>query len=116
MSEFNSDISFTAPMAFRKCRSRIIYIEYKGEGLEGPARIGRVFFSKTGRTLYYRDQKFQSLKGIGYKANYFDIETGERYWITGPRKDRHDRLYGGQYGVEIDTDVREEYEAMLVKN
>lgn len=88
-------------------KSRIMYIEAKGDGLEGPGRIGRVYFSKTGSTLRYRDQEFQSLKG-GYKANYYNIETGEEYWISGPKKRGGDRLYG-QPGVEIDEDVREEY-------
>lgn len=35
------------------------------------------------------------------------------YWISGPRKDRNDRLYGGSRGVEIDDDVKEEYAAYL---
>ena len=34
--------------------SRIMYIESKGDGITGPARIGRVTFSKSGKTLYYR--------------------------------------------------------------
>ena len=29
-----------------KCKSRIMYIENKSGGLEGPARIGRVYYSK----------------------------------------------------------------------
>jgi len=86
-----------------------MYIEYKGEGLVGPARIGRVTFSKTGKTLYYHEQSFQSLGGDGFKANYFDVETGEDYWISGPRRDGADRLYGERIPVEIDDDVREEY-------
>jgi hypothetical protein len=45
-------------------RPRIMYIECKAGGLNGPARIGRVTFSKAGRTLYYRGQSFQSLKGV----------------------------------------------------
>jgi hypothetical protein len=101
------------PHEFRMARSRIMYIENKSQGLEGDARIGRVFFSKTGRTLYYRGKKFQSLKGSGFKANYFDAGTGEEYWISGPRKDRNDRLYGGGRGVEIDDDVRDEYLAYI---
>ncbi len=60
-------------------RSRIMYVEYKGDGLVGPARIGRVTYSKTGSTLYYKGKAFQSLKGMGFKANYFDIATNERY-------------------------------------
>jgi len=52
-------------------RSRIMYIESKAEGLSGPARIGRVTFNRTGRTLSYKGQSFQSLKGQGFKANFF---------------------------------------------
>ena len=87
-----------------------MYIESKAEGLNGPARIGRVTFNRTGKTLYYRGHSFQSLKGSGFKANYRETETGERYWISGPRRDGLDRLYGkSALVVEIDEDVREEY-------
>jgi hypothetical protein len=34
-------------------------------------------------------------------------ETGKPYWISGPKKDGSDRLYGGV--VEIDDDARMEY-------
>lgn len=88
-------------------RSRIMYIECKADGLNGRGRIGRVSFSKTGASLYYAGKTFRSLKG-GYKANYFDVETGYDYWISGPKKLGGDRLYGTP-GVEIDADVREEY-------
>ncbi len=84
-----------------------MYIEYKGNGLEGPARIGRVSFSKTGKTLYYRGRSFASLAGSGFKANYFDVESGEQYWISGCKKDGTDALYSTT--VEIDEDIREEY-------
>ena len=91
-------------------RSRIMYIEHKGDDLVGPARIGRVTFSKTGRTLYYGGRSFRSLKGTGVsKSNYYDIENGEEYWISGPRRDGADRLYGERLPTEIDEDVQEEY-------
>jgi len=90
-------------------RSRIMYIEDKSEGLTGPARIGRVSFSKTGRTLYYAGRSFQSLKGAGFKANYYDIDAGDQFWMSGPRKDGADRLYDEPVPVEIDDDVRDEY-------
>ena len=90
-----------------------MYIEYKGEGLTGPARIGRVTYSKTGSTLYYKGKAFQSLKGSGFKANYFDVETSEWYWISGPRKDGRDALYSTNVKTEIDDDVREEYWASI---
>ena len=85
-----------------------MYIELKSE-LNGPARIGRVTFSKSGRTLTYRGKAFQSLKGAASKANYFEVESGEHYWISGPRKDGADRLYVSSKPVQIDDDVREEY-------
>jgi len=87
-------------------KSQIMYIEYKDDDLVGPGRIGRVTFSKTGKTISYGGKQFQSLKG-GYKANFFDVDTGERYWISGCKKAGNDTLYSGV--VEIDADVQEEY-------
>jgi hypothetical protein len=96
-------------MAKQTYPPRIMYIEYKGDGLHGTAHIGRVTFSRTGATLHYKGKSFQSLKGSGFKANYFDVESGEHYWISGPRRDGVDRLYKSDWPVEIDEDVREEY-------
>lgn len=94
----------------RQTKSRIMFIEDKSGGLEGPARIGRVTFSKTGKSIEYAGRTFQSLKGSGFKANYFDIETGDPFWISGPRKDGADRLYGQiTTDADVDADVAEEY-------
>ena len=90
-------------------KSRIMYIEDKSGGQIEPAPIGRVTFSKTGRTIYYRGRSSQSLKGLGFKANYYDVETGDHFWISGPKRDGGDPLYGGSTPIEIDDDVREEY-------
>lgn len=91
-------------------KTRIMYIEDKSSSLNGLARIGRVTFSKTGKSISYGGRTFQSLKGSGLKANYFDVETGERFWISGPRKDGKDRLYPESSApIEIDPDVAEEY-------
>jgi hypothetical protein len=91
-------------------KSRIMYIECKAEGLTGDARIGRVTFSQTGKTIYYRGKMFARLKPCGFKANYYDVETGEEYWISGPKRDGSDRLYAGRgTTVTVDGDVREEY-------
>ena len=84
-----------------------MYIEDKSGSLNARGRIGRVHFSKTGRTLRYDGKQFRSLEG-GYKANYFDTETGDWYWISGPKRNAEDRLYGTP-GIDIDEDVREEY-------
>ena len=88
-------------------KSRIMYIECKAEGLNGPARIGRVTFSKTGGTFYYKGRTFR--KRNGYISNCVDIDTGEYYWISGCKKNGEDRLYVSALPIEIDEDVREEY-------
>jgi hypothetical protein len=86
-------------------RTRIMYIEYKGDGLVGSARIGRVSISKSGGTLHYGGKSFQSLKGSGFKANYYDVETHKQYWISGPRRDGADALYLTNVPTPIDEDV-----------
>ena len=87
-----------------------MYIEDKSGGLVGPCRIGRVIFSKTGATLRYGERSFQSLKGQGFKANFIDIETGQPFWISGPRRDGADGLYGRiTQPDDVDADVAEEY-------
>lgn len=92
-------------------KTRVMYIENKsGENdLIGPARIGRVTFSKSGRSVHYMGRTFQTLSGRGFKANYFDTETGDHYWISGCKKDGSDRLYGERLPIYIDEDVLEEY-------
>ena len=90
-------------------KSRIMYIESKSGGLTGPARIGRVTFSRTGSTLYYAGMSFQSLEGSGFKSDYFEVSTGDHYWISGPRKDGRDSLYATNIAPRIDADVYDEY-------
>ena len=87
-------------------KTEIMYIEDK-LGLSGDGGICRVQLSKTGKTLYYRGLEFQSLKGVGYKSNYIELNSGIEYWISKPRKDGNDTLYPGV--VKIDKDVQKDY-------
>lgn len=82
-----------------------MFIDCKSGGLAGDARIGRVTFSQTGQTLYYRGKQFKRVRG--YKYNHVDVDTGEEYWISGCKRRGGDTLYGGR--IQIDDDVREEY-------
>ena len=84
-----------------------MYMEYKGHDIVGPARIGKVAFTKTGKSVNYKGRRFTTLTGRGFKANYYDVETREHYWISGCKKDGTDALYSTI--VEVDEDVREEY-------
>jgi hypothetical protein len=91
-----------------------MYIELKsGQNDKGPARIGRVEFSRTGKTIYYRGKTFQSCKGRCSGANYYDIHTEEEYWISGPKKNGQDRHWAGSGPVEIDKDVEKRYWAEI---
>lgn len=86
---------------------RVMWIEFKGSNLSGPAKIGWVEVFDKGKRLDYGDQTFRTLRGRGFKSNYYDVETREEYWISGCRKDGRDALYGTS--AEIDEDALEEY-------
>jgi hypothetical protein len=61
------------------------------------------------RDSLLQGKSFRSLKGAGFKSNYFDVETGEHYWISGPKRNGEDRLYVSNVPVEVDEDIQEEY-------
>jgi hypothetical protein len=87
-----------------------MYVECKStKGDYGGARICRVSFSKTRRTIYYRGLELQSLKGRGISGNYYDVATGFEYWVSGPKRNGGDRHWAGGGVVRIDADVVDEY-------
>jgi len=95
----------------------IKYIELKtGYNDDGPAWIGNVKESKSGKTIYFNDHAFQrcSSRGVtGIGGNYYDIETGEEYWISGVKKNGCDRHWLGHGKVIIDRKVIDEYLAII---
>jgi hypothetical protein len=91
-----------------------MYVELKtGFNDDGPALIGRVRFSKSWRTIYYRGRRLQSLKGGGMFANYIDIDNGDEFWVSGVKKNGQDRHWAGHGPVDIDEDVAEEYRRLV---
>lgn len=90
-------------------RTRIMYIECKVAGDKGPARIGRVTFSKTGRTIRYGELELLSIGGRGVRGNFLDVASGEEYWVSGPKKNGEDRHWAGSGKVIVDADVADEY-------
>ena len=66
-------------------RTELKYIELKtGYRDDGPAWIGKVLLSKSGRMVYFNNHAFQ--RCIGLSGNYYDVETGEEYWISSVKK------------------------------
>ncbi len=86
----------------------IKYIELKtGYSDNGPAWIGKVKKSKSGTTLYFNNKAFRKYNGIS--GNYFDVESGEEYWISGVKKDGYDRHWAGNGKITIDRKIINEY-------
>jgi len=89
---------------------RIMYIELKsGYSDDGPAWIGSVEFSKSGRTIYFNNQAFKAIGGAGISGNYEDLLSGDEYWISGVKKDGNDRHSAGGGKVMIQNDILEQY-------
>jgi hypothetical protein len=95
-------------------RRRLRYIELKtGYGENGPASIGWVSLSKTGRTLYYRDLTLERVAAGGDLGHHRDVQTGDEYWVSGIKRNRRDRRWVDSENVVIDEDAREEYERAI---
>ena len=90
-----------------------MYIELKsGYGDNGPAWIGRVTFSKSGRSIFYRGRELIRIKG-GVSGNYLDVQTREEFWVSGVKRNGSNRHWAGSGPVQIDDDVKAEYEALI---
>ncbi len=89
-------------------KTQIKYLEHKTSN-NGQAWIGKVEFSKTGQSAYFNNQCFKKLKSGGIAGNYFDLETGDEYWISGVKKNGQDRHMNGAGKINIDENIIEEY-------
>lgn len=94
----------------------MMYVELKsGHGDSGPAWIGRARFSKSGLSVFYRGRELRRLKGRGVSGNYVDVETGEEFWVSGVKRSGSNRHWAGSGRVQIDDDVRAEYDALVAR-
>ena len=76
--------------------SKLRYIELKsGFQDNGPAWVGRVSLSRSRTTVYFNGRAFKKAKGGGVSDNYFDIESGEEYWVSGVKRNGEDRHWAG---------------------
>src|SRR6266496_5651281 len=91
----------------------LMYVELRsGYHDDGPAWIGYVTQSKSGRTLYFNGQGLMNLKGQrrGVSGgNYVDMETGESFWVSGVKKNGQDRHWAGSGKVLIEATAVSDY-------
>ncbi len=77
-------------------RHQIMYIEDKSDpNGRGEAWIGRVEFSKTRQTVYFNNQAFKKMESGGLSGNFYNLETGDEFWISGVKKNGQDRHWTG---------------------
>jgi hypothetical protein len=92
----------------------IKYIELKsGFSNDGPAWIGLVSYSKSGRTLYFNGRAFQRIGSDRMRGNFYDIESGEEYWFSGVKKNQQDRHWAGNGKVFIENRIAEDYKNLI---
>lgn len=92
---------------------RVMFIQVKtGHNTDkGPAWISRVRYSKSWQTAYWHGLTLRHATGM-FDANFYDTQSGDEYWLSGPHRDRGDTRYS-TIRPTVDDDVREIYEAFL---
>jgi len=86
----------------------IRYIELKtGYNDNGPAWIGQVKLSKSGQSIYFNGKTFKKCHGV--YANYYEVGTGDEYWISKVKKDGTDRHWAGSGKIMVDRSILSEY-------
>jgi hypothetical protein len=87
---------------------RIMYVQLKtGYDTDlGPVWISRVRFTRTWRTAYFHGRTLRRVTGTAnanLDSNFYDVNSGDQYWISGPKRDRTDGREVRQQGVVADA-------------
>jgi len=84
-------------------KSKLLYVELKsGYAGNGPAWIGIATFSKSGRTVYFNGLSLKKSGGQSIADNHYELQTGDEYWVSGIKKNNHDRHWTGGGSITID--------------
>jgi hypothetical protein len=92
---------------------RVMFVQLKTgyDTDQGPAWISLMRFNNTWKTAYWHGKTLRRGPGMS-DANFFDVHTHEKCWVSGPHRDRRDVRYSS-VEPEIDDDARAAYEAFL---
>lgn len=91
---------------------RLMFVQLKtGHDIDrGPSWVCWVDFNRTWKTARFHGRELRRFQG--FDANFYDVDTDEWFWLSGPKRDRTDLRYAtGQ--PQIDEDAHEAYEAFL---
>jgi hypothetical protein len=95
-------------MTVPKTIDALRYVELKtGFNDNGPAWIGFVKMSRSGRTIYFNGRAFK--RSARTSGNYRDVETGDEYWISGVKKRGEDRHWAGSGKITIEAAAVDAY-------
>jgi hypothetical protein len=93
--------------------SRVMFVQLKtGYNTDlGPSWISSVRFNRTWKTAYWHGKTLHRWPRM-FDANFYDVETHEKYWLSGPRRDQRDTRYSNLEPT-IDDDACVAYDAFL---
>jgi hypothetical protein len=74
------------------------------------------FILKKWKNNLFDGKAFQSLNGTGINGNYFDLESGNEYWISGVKKDMSDRHKFGGGKVLVEKRILSDYLKIIRKS
>ncbi|WP_368396750.1 hypothetical protein [Streptomyces sclerotialus] len=70
-------------------------------------------FSKTWKTACFQGRTLRRATGLGsLDADFYDAETHEDFWLSGPERDRSDTRYGPE-APTVEDDAADAYRAFL---
>lgn len=92
---------------------RVLFVQLKTgfDTDQGPAWISVVRFNRTWKTAYWHGKTLRRWPAM-FDANFYDVETDEEYWISGPHRDGRDTRYSRITPI-VDDDAREAYTRFL---
>jgi hypothetical protein len=91
---------------------RLMFVQLKsGHDIDrGPSWIAWVEFNRGWKTARFHGRELRRRQGLD--ANFYDVNTKEWFWLSGPRRDRSDTRYGPEPPT-VDADARDAYDAFL---
>ena len=92
---------------------RVMFVQLKTahDADRGPAWVSVVRFNRSWKTAYWHDKTLRRWPGM-HDANFYDVETREEYWVSGPHRDQSDTRFS-TVAPTIDPDAADAYRAFL---